>query len=157
MGDETKSRAPLVLLVGVAAMALLIGVIYLVGYFTPSPTTARSQPLPMGPAERAYVPQIQFLQPKVTRAANFLNQTVTFVFGTVQNNGSRPVQQIEISLEFHDLYQHVILRDKERLFAPTDPPLAPSQHRDFQLGYETIPPGWNQAYPTIHITGLALK
>jgi hypothetical protein len=157
MSDETKSRAPMVLLVGLAALVLLIGGVYLVSYLTPTPTKARVQPLPMGPAEQAYVPQIQFLNPKVARAANFLNQEVTFVFGTVLNNGSRPVDQIEVTLEFHDVFHQVVLRDKERLFSPTAAPLAPNQRRDFQLGYETLPVQWNQAYPTIRITGLALK
>ena len=155
--DEEKSRAPIVLLVGVAAALLLMGIFYLVGRLTPAPTKAVEQPLPMGPAEQAYVPQIQFLEPKVARAANFLNQEVTFVFGTVLNNGPRPIRQIEITLEFHDPFNQVVLRDKQRLFSATAAPLAPNDRRDFQLGYEIVPVQWNQAYPTIRITGLQLQ
>jgi len=154
--EEEKSRAPIVLLVGAIAALLLIGIFYVVGRLTPAPTKAVEQPLPMGPVEQAYVANIQFLEPKVARAANFLNQEVTFVFGTVSNNGSQPIRQIEVTLEFHDPFGQVILRDKQRLFSPTAPPLAPHQQRDFQLGYETIPIQWNQAYPTLHITGLQL-
>ena len=105
---------------------------------------------------RTYVPQIQFLEPKVARAANFLNQEVTFVFGTVLDNGARPIRQIEVTLEFHDPFNQVVLRDKQRLFSATAIPLAPHDRRDFQLGYETLPVQWNQAYPTITITGLQL-
>jgi len=155
--DDEKSRAPIVLLVGVAAALLLIGIFYLVARLTPTPTKAVEQPLPMGPAEQAYVPQIQFLEPKVARAANFLNQEVTFVFGTVLNNGPHPIRQIEITLEFHDPFNQVVLRDKQRLFSPTAVPLAPHDQRDFQLGYETLPVQWNQAYPTVRITGLELQ
>jgi hypothetical protein len=111
----------------------------------------------MGPAEQAYVPSIQFLEPKVGRAANFLNQEVTFVFGTVLNNGSRNVKQIEVTLEFHDVFQQVVLRDKQRLFGPNAVPLGPQDKRDFQIGDETMPAQWNQAYPTVHITGLDLQ
>ncbi|HZP32783.1 MAG TPA: FxLYD domain-containing protein [Candidatus Acidoferrales bacterium] len=155
--EEEKSRAPIVLLVGVVAALLLIGAFYVIGRLSPAPTKAVEQPLAMGAQEQAYVPNIQFLEPKLSRAANFLNQEVTFVFGTVSNNGSRPIRQIEITLEFHDPFGQVILRDKERLFSPTAPPLAPHQQRDFQLGYETIPVQWNQTYPTIRITGLQLQ
>ena len=155
--EEEKSRAPIVLLVGVVAALLLIGVFYVIGRLTPAPTKAVEQPLPMGPAEQAYVPQIQFLEPKVARAANFLNQEVTFVFGTVLNNGPRPIRQIEVTLEFHDPFNQVVLRDKQRLFSPTAIPLAPHDRRDFQLGYETLPVQWNQGYPTITITGLRLQ
>jgi hypothetical protein len=49
------------------------------------------------------------------------------------------------------------LRDTQRLFGATAVPLAPNQRRDFQLGYETLPVQWNQAYPTIRITGLQLQ
>lgn len=155
--DEEKSRAPVVLGVGAAAALVLIGLFYLLGRLAPAPTKAVEQPLPMGPAEQAYVPQIQFLEPKVARAANFLNQEVTFVFGTVLNNGSRPIRQIEVTLEFHDPFNQVVLRDKQRLFSPTAVPLVPNQRRDFQLGYETLPVQWNQAYPTLRITGLQLQ
>lgn len=155
--EEEKSRAPIVLLVGVVAALLLIGVFYVVGRLTPVPTKAVEQPLPMGPAEQAYATQIQFLEPKVARAANFLNQEVTFVFGTVLNNGPHPIRQIEVTLEFHDPFNQVVLRDKQRLFSPTAIPLAPHDRRDFQLGYETLPVQWNQAYPTITITGLQFQ
>ena len=155
--DEEKSRAPVVLLVGGAAALLLIGIFYLIGRLTPAPTKAVEQPLLMGQAEQAYVPQIEFLEPQVARAANFLNQEVTFVFGTVLNNGSRPIRQIEVTLEFHDVFNQVVLRDKQRLFGPNAVPLPPHERRDFQLGYETLPVQWNQAYPTMRITGLLLQ
>ncbi len=155
--DEEKSRAPIVLLVGAAAALLLIGIFYLLGRLAPAPTRAVERPLPMGSAEEAYVPQIQFLEPKVARAANFLNQEVTFVFGTILNNGPRPIRQIEVTLEFHDPFNQVVLRDKQRLFSPTAVPLTPNQRRDFQLGYETLPVQWNQAYPAVRITGLQLQ
>ena len=157
MDEEPKSRAPVVLLVGAAAALLLIGVFYLVGRLTPTPAKPVEQPLPMGSVEQEYAPQIQFLEPKVARAANFLNQEVTFVFRTVLNNGPRPVRQIEITLEFHDVFNQVVLRDRQRLFSPTAVPLSPGDRRDIQLGYETLPAQWNQAYPTIRITGLQLQ
>jgi hypothetical protein len=155
--DEEKSRAPIILVVGAVAALLLIAVFYLVGRLTPAPAKTVEQPLPMGPTEQAYVPQVLFLEPKVARAANFLNQEVTFVFGTVLNNGPRPIRQIEVMLEFHDVFNQVVLKDTQRLFSPTAVPLAPNQRRDFQLGYETLPVQWNQAYPTIRITGLQLQ
>jgi hypothetical protein len=157
MSEESGGRGPVVLLVGVVVLVLLIGGAYVVDRLTPAPVKPPEEVLPMGPAEQAYAPQIQFLEPKVARAANFLNQEITFVFGTVMNNGSRSVRQVEIMLEFHDVFNQVVLRDKQRLFSPTAVPFAPNDKRDFQLGYETLPAQWNQAYPTIQITGLALQ
>jgi hypothetical protein len=110
----------------------------------------------MGPSEQAYSSQIHFLEPKMSRAANFLNQEVTFVFGTLENGGNRRIKQIEITLEFHDPFNQVVLRDKQRLFSNYDAPLAARQQRDFQVGYEHISAQWNNVYPTIRITGLDL-
>lgn len=158
IGDkEEKGRGPVVLIVGVIATVVLIGAVYLVAHFTPAPKVQAEQPLPMGAAEQAYVPQIHFLEPKVSRAVNFLNQEVTFAFGTISNDGPRGIRQIEIQLEFHDVFNQVVLRDKQRLFSDTEAPLAPNDRRDFQLSYETLPAQWNQAYPTIKITGLVLQ
>jgi hypothetical protein len=151
-----RSRLPVAFGIGLVIVTLLVGVAVVVSrYSTPAgPETLK--PLPMGPAEQAYAPQIHFLEPKMSRAANFLNQEVTFVFGTLENSGKRRVKQIEITLEFHDPFNQVVLRDKQRLFTKYDAPLPAGQQRDFQVGYEHISAQWNNVYPTIRITGLDL-
>jgi hypothetical protein len=154
---DSDNRTPTVLFIGVVAAVLLLGGVYLLAHYSPAPAKETVKPLAMGAAEQAYAQNIQFTDPKLARAANFLNQEVTFVFGTVSNNGPRAVQQIEISLEFHDLFNQVVLRDTQRLFSPTADPLTPNSSRDFQLSYETMPAQWNHAYPTVHVTGLDLK
>jgi hypothetical protein len=157
--DEPKSRAPIILGVGAVAALLVIAGIYLVGHFTPAttPVAAPEKALPMGPAEQAYAQQIHFSSPTMGRAANFLNQEVTFIFGTVSNDGPRAIRQIEITVEFRDPFNQVVLRDTQRLFNPAAGPLAPNDHQDFQLSYETLPATWAQTYPTIHISGLDLQ
>src|SRR5260370_22354328 len=78
--DEEKSRAPGVLLVGAAAALLLIGIFYLVARLTPAPAKTVEQPLPMVPAEQAYVPQIQFCEPNGAPARNFLHPGKSYLF-----------------------------------------------------------------------------
>jgi hypothetical protein len=148
---------PTFLVIGAAAVVLLIGIVYWASKYAPAPVKVPEIPLAMGPAETEYVSHLEFLQPSVARATNFLNQEATFVFGTVKNNGSRSVRQIEVTLEFHDVYQQVVLRDKQRLFDANAFPLGPTEMRDFQITYERMPAQWNQAYPAVHVTGMALK
>jgi hypothetical protein len=157
MSEDSDRRAPVVLLVGAVAMIVLIGVVYFAGRYAPVTATPAEQPLPMGAPEQAYAPQIQFVDMKVARATNFLNQEATFVFGTTSNNGPRAIRQIEVTLEFHDVFQQVVLRDKQRLFSPTAAPLAANQTRDFQLTYDAMPAQWDQAPPSVKVTGLALE
>ena len=157
MDQETRGRAPIVLLAGALVVLLLLGGVYLLTRMTPAPVPIAEKPLPMGPAEQAYAQQIHFLSPQMSRAANFLNQEVTFMFGTISNDGPRAIRQIEVKLEFHDPFNQVVLRDTQRLFGPGAEPLGPRQQRDFQIGYEHMPATWNQAYPTVQITGLDLR
>jgi hypothetical protein len=154
---DAGRRSPAVLIIGAAALIVLIGVLYWASQYAPPPPTPKEIPLSMGPPEQEYIAHIEFLEPQVSRAANFLNQEVTFVFGTVKNNGPRPIRQIEVTLEFHDVFKQVVLRDKERLFSPDAIPLETGHMRDFQITYETLPAQWDQAYPAIRVTGLALQ
>ncbi len=156
-GQETSRRSPLVLIIGAGALLVLIAVLYWASRYAPAPVQRPLIPVSMGPAETDYIPHIEFLEPQVARATNFLNQEVTFVFGTVKNNGPRPIRQIEVTLEFHDVFGQVVLRDKDRLFSEDAIPLESYHTRDFQITYETMPIQWNQAYPTLTITGLALQ
>jgi hypothetical protein len=154
--SEERSRLPVAFLAGLVIVTLLVGAAVLVSrYSTPSGAEV-VKPLPMGPSEQAYAQQIHFLEPKMSRAANFLNQEVTFVFGTLENGSNRRIKQIEVTLEFHDPFNQVVLRDKQRLFLPNATPLAPGQQRDFQVGYEHISAQWNNVYPSIRVTGLDL-
>ena len=157
MPTEERSRLPVAFLVGIVIVALLVGAAVLFSRYSTPAGSEVEKPLPMGPEEQAYAPQIHFLEPKMSRAANFLNQEVTYVFWTVENAGNRKVQQIEITIEFHDPFNQVILRDRQRLFLPTAPPFLPGQQRDVQVPYEHIPAQWNNVYPSIVVTGLAFK
>jgi hypothetical protein len=157
MPTEERSRLPVAFLVGIVVVALLIGGAVLLSRYSTPATSEDDKPLPKGPAEQAYASQIHFLEPKMSRAANFLNQEVTYVFCTVENGGDRKIHQIEITIEFHDPFNQVILRDKQRLFLPTAAPFLPGQQRDVQIPYEHIPPQWNNVYPSIVVTGLAFK
>lgn len=152
--SEERSRLPVAFLVGIGIVSLLVAAAVVFSRYSTPSDSQPEKPLPMGPAEQMYAQQIHFLEPKMSRAANFLNQEVTYVFCTVENGGDRKVQQIEITLEFHDPFNQVNLRDKQRLFLPNAPPFLPGQQRDVQIPYEHIPAQWNQVFPTIRVTGL---
>ncbi len=156
MPSPERSRLPVAFGAGLVIVTLLTGAAVLLSRYSTPAGQGSLKPLPMGPSEQAYAQQIHFLEPKMSRAANFLNQEVTFVFGTLQNSGNRRIKQVEITLEFHDPFNQVVLRDKQRLFSTYDAPLAAGQQRDFQVGYEHVSAEWNNVYPTIRVTGLDL-
>lgn len=148
---------------GVALLAGLVIVLIIAGaaYFwiekTSDKPLAQAPALPMGAAEQAYAPQITFGSFDLSRTTNFLNQQVTNVAGVVTNGGQRNVLEMEVSMEFQDLGQNVILREKQRMFGAKEQPLQSLEKRAFQLNFENIPDGWNQVPPKFTITGLRLR
>ncbi len=77
-----------------------------------------------------------------------LNQEFTYVAGTISNDGDRTLRGLEVSVEFRDPFDQVILREKpERLIGSGDAPLSGGQRRDFQVTLEHVPVEWNRQYP----------
>jgi hypothetical protein len=148
---------------GVALIAGLVVVLILAGsaYFwiqkTSTKPAAEAAPLPMGETEKAYAAQIEFGNFDLSRASNFLNQQVTYINGVVSNRGPRDVVEMEVTLEFRDIGQNLILRDKQKMFGSKERPLRSLEKRAFQLNFENVPDGWNQTPPTFIITGLRLQ
>jgi hypothetical protein len=154
---EEKSQLPVAFIVGLVIVAVLVtGAVVATRYMSPSGPEVL-KPLPMGPTEQSYAMQIHFLEPKMSRAANLLNQEVTYIMGTVQNGGTRPIKQIEITMQFTDPFKQLVQTETERLLGPNENPLAPGEQRDYMLGYDHISAQWNQVYPSVKITGLEFK
>ena len=153
--EEKLSFAPS-FLAGAAIVLLVFLGVYLVTEYAQEEAVKEEQ-LPLTDVEKVYIGRIEFSEPKVSRAANFLNQEVTFVFGNVVNHGPRAIRQMELTLEFRDAFGQVVLRDVRRPWASQATPLAGSQSREFQLTFEYVPASWNQAYPGLRITGLLLE
>lgn len=156
MIQEEKSDFPTAFLAGVGVVLLLLGGVLLLTRSTKPAASATEQHLPMTEVEQVYARQIRFLDLKMGRAANFLNQEVTFVFGSVVNDGVQAIREIEVTIEFRDPFNQVVLRDTRRVLGPRAAPLAAGQRREFQLGFEHLPVDWNRQYPSIRVTGLLL-
>jgi hypothetical protein len=145
---------------GVALIAGLIVVVVLttvVYFIARSGNGAASHALPMGATEQAYVPQVTFTDFNLSRAENFLQQQVTYVAGTVSNNSPRAIVAMDVTLEFHDIPQNVVLRETQRLISADGAPLAAGAQRQFQLSFESIPDDWDRRPPKFIITGLQLQ
>ncbi len=157
MTQENKSRIPGAFLAGLVVVLLLLGGLLLLTRSIKVAGPAGELRLPFTSTEQAYAGHIHFSDFKMTRAANFLNQEVTFLFGTVSNDGPRAIREIEVTLEFRDMFNQVVLRDPRRILGPRSAPLAPSQRREFQIGFEHIPADWNHQLPSIRVTALLLE
>lgn len=154
--ESESSRTPLAMLAGVGVVLLLLGGFYLLTRGGAPASPAAPQPLPFGDAESAYASQVHFSNPQMSRAANLLNQEVTFIVGTLENSGGRTIRQIEVTVEFHDLINQVVLRDSKRLLAE-GMRVGPRERQDFQMNFDQVPSDWDRRYPSLRVTGLQLE
>lgn len=158
MEGEDKNRLLVSFLAGLVIVLLVGGgFVYFVSRNKPGAGGAVEPPLPFGAAEQAYAVHIHFLNPQMSRLANFLNQEVTYVSGTVSNDGARNLREIEVTLEFHDPFNQVVLRETRRLLGSRAQPLGGGERRDFQVALEHVSAEWNQQYPSIKVTGLTIE
>ncbi len=155
--DEERRLPVAVIAATVAGLFLLAGILYLGRPGKQSVALPAPEQLPaLGPAEEAYLPHLQFSQLKMSRAANFLGQEVTYLDAAVTNAGPRRVRALEITLAFKDLVGQTVLRETARPLGRRASPLPSGASREFQLTFEHVPVMWNQAVPEIRVTGLLL-
>lgn len=128
-------------------------------YFWPgaehAPASRTSQPhLPFGPAEQAYVRQIQIENPSLSRAENFLHQEVTTLSSDLLNSGNRSLADVQMTVEFYDELQQVVLRETRAVFDPRLSPLPPGGRRQFEISFDHVPSSWNMQLPAVKVTGI---
>jgi hypothetical protein len=155
--EKEERQFPLAFLISGLIVAAVVGGLILLSRTGTPAGQAGSAKLPFGAVEQSYAAKIQLLGMKMSRAANFLNQEVTYLSGVVKNQGERRVREIEVTLEFRDALNQVVLRETRRVVGPRAAPLGPGESRPFQFSFDHVPADWNVQLPAIRITGLALE
>lgn len=155
--DPERRGFPTAFLVGLIIVGLLVAGLIIFSHSTQPARHAVIQKLPFGPTEQAYAPNIHPGNISMSQADNMLNQVFTYLDGTISNDGPRTLKALELTVEFHDPFNQVILRETHRVVESSGPPLAAGQHRDFEITFEHIPVEWNQQYPSVRVTGLVLE
>lgn len=157
MEQQERSRFPAAFVAGLIVIAIIAGIAVVASRFIKTPQQAVDAPLPFGPAEQAYAPQIHFQSLQLSQSDNLINQQFTYVAGIVSNDGSRPVAAIQVMVEFHDQFKQVVLKDTLRPLRRSDAPLRVGEQREFNLAIDQgLPSTWDRQYPAIRITGLVL-
>lgn len=144
---------------GAAAVVIALVIYVWPGVEEHPPSRAKEIHLPFGAAEQAYASKLQIENLALSRAENFLHQEVTTLSGQLTNAGDRRLQNVELTVEFSDALPQIVLRESRLVLVAAGPPLAPGEHRDFEISFEHIPTSWNRQQPAVRATGIlfALK
>jgi hypothetical protein len=154
--EQSTSRA---ILVGVAIMAVIVGILVLV--------LRGEQTKPAAPPP--YAANLKFSDLKVSAAENFVGATVNYLDGTITNTGSQTVTHAAVQVTFKDEMNQMVQREEMpihvlRTGGPYDEavdlnmsPLAPGQSKPFRLTFENISAQWSRAYPDMQVTQVVTK
>jgi hypothetical protein len=152
-----RSGFPAAFAMGVVITLLLIAGLVWLTRVTQSGGSAPVGKLPFGSVEQAYAQQIHFQGGPMSQATNFLNQEFTYVAGMVSNDGPRTLRALDVTFEFRDPFNQVVLRDPQRILTEGSP-LKAGESRDFQVTLGAhLPSEWNRQYPVVRVTGLILE
>jgi hypothetical protein len=103
-----------------------------------------------------YLANIKLADIHLSAEANFLNQQVTYLDGSVTNAGQKTVRQLKVRLFFRDVMERVILKEDHDMLAAQQP-LAPGQTRTFQIRFDRIPESWNRQVPYLQLISLRVQ
>ena len=155
--EESSSRTPI--LVGIAAVLVVMG---LIAFLLRSKPKAPVEPPP-------YAASLKFSDLKMSKAANFVGASVTYIDGTIANTGDKIVTHAIVTVTFRDDIGQIAQKEDVPLHVlqTTGPypdsvdlkaaPLKPGQSQTFRLAFESVSSQWNQAYPEIQIISVNLQ
>lgn len=149
MAEERSS--PTYILIGAVAIIALVAIVIVV---------MRPRSAPVAPAaalsadQRGYLDKVAISGARMSAAENFLGHTVTVLDAQVTNQGEREVREIELQLEFVDMLNQVVLRERAHPLAPHVIPLKPREIRAFQVSFDHMPLEWNQAPPRVAVVSV---
>jgi hypothetical protein len=109
----------------------------------------------MSNSEKDYAKNLRVENIAMSRAENFLHQEVTILNAEVVNGGPQAIAALELSVEFSDEMNQVVLREARVILAPPAV-LASGERRSFEISFDHVPPSWNMQLPAVHITSLQL-
>jgi hypothetical protein len=117
-----------------------------------------------------YIAKLKLADFKMSAAENFVGHTVSYMEGTITNGGDRTVTRVVVEVNFEDSMGQVaqreddvplrIVRTNGAYLEPVDlavAPLTPGQTKPFRLTFDSISAQWNQQYPDLTITDVAVK
>jgi hypothetical protein len=150
-----RGRFNFALILAAVAVLVIVGALYfLPGRQSPPGDAPRGVHFAFGAAEQAYAARMRVENIALSRAENFLHQEITTLNGELINGGDRALRGVEVTIEFSDQLNQIVLREPRPVVTQGSPPLAAGESRAFEVSFEHIPASWNTQQPAVRITGL---
>ncbi|HXE31471.1 MAG TPA: FxLYD domain-containing protein [Terriglobales bacterium] len=112
---------------------------------------------PSGAANAAYAAQVAITGAKVSAAESMMAGGVVYYDGTIENHGDKTLTACTVALTFHDIDGAVLETDQRSLLDAHLRPIPPHSQRTFEIGFDRVPAGWNQAPPDAHPVAIFVR
>jgi Protein of unknown function (DUF3426) len=123
----------------------------------PQPGTLQLVVTPrMSDSEKDYAKNLRVENIAMSRAENFLHQEVTVLNAEVVNAGPQAIAALELSVEFSDEMNQVVLREARGVLGTPPAALVPGERRSFEISFDHVPASWNMQLPAVSVTTLQL-
>lgn len=152
--DRGASTTIIIICVALILAALIAVVVMRQHNAVSKPSLAAVQRPALSLEQKAYLDSILFQDFRMTAADNFLGGTVTYLDGTVANNGAKAVSRLNVELNFLDSLNQVVLRENTNPLAGRTTPLPPGGTQAFRVSFDHMPMDWNQAPPLAKAVGV---
>jgi hypothetical protein len=110
----------------------------------------------MSDSEKDYAKNLRVENIAMSRAENFLHQEVTVLNAEVVNAGPQAIADLELSVEFSDEMNQVVLREARGVLGTPPAALVAGERRSFEISFDHVPPSWNMQLPAVSVTSLQL-
>ena len=158
VAEERDSSRVIIVSAVVVVIAVALGAAFLL---RETPKAAK----PVSP----YLASVKVSDFKMSAAENFVGHTVSYIEGSIANNGDKTVTHAVVEVVFQDSMGQLAQREEVPLQVirtngaypePVDlsvSPLAPGQTLPFRLTFDSISAQWNRQYPELRVTDVAVK
>ena len=150
---EENRGAPTGVIAGAVFMAVVLAGMYFVA------EQQSRQEAPSAPSQEAenYLANLAMADLRLSAEENFLGQQVTYLDGTLSNQGERTIQQLKLRLYFRDTLNQVVLREDRDLIGPRSATLPPGETLEFRLNFGNIPNSWNRQVPQFQLVAMEFQ
>jgi hypothetical protein len=149
-------------IIAVVAIVFIIGfAVFIAGH--------RGPPAGSASAIDPYAAYLSLSDVHASQASNFAGDQLTYIDGTISNNGNRTVTSITVRVQFlndegeppHPEQLPLSLIRTRQPYVDTEPvsaaPLRPGASQDFRLIFDHVPALWNQQVPQVKVTAVGIR
>ncbi|HXR98211.1 MAG TPA: FxLYD domain-containing protein [Terriglobales bacterium] len=130
-----------------AAKTYLIGAGIAVAIAVALVAAAMRHSSPAGTRNDGYAAEVTISNAQVSAAESMMAGGVVYYTGTIENHGDRTLTGYTVALTFKGIDGNVLERDERSLVDDRFRPVPPHGSRSFEIGFDRVPAGWNQAPP----------